>query len=91
MLDKMRLSSWCAGRWAREASAMVIGAGEAGPWPLHDADAAMRQCGNAGVRWRGQLSDVVVIHHTEVVAKVHRTEPGDPVRYDVDFSHKPFL
>ena len=39
----------------------------------------------------GQLSDVVVIHHTEVVAKVHRTDPGDPVRYDVDFSHKPFL
>ena len=38
-----------------------------------------------------RLRGVVVVHHTEVVANTHGTAPGDPVRYDVDFSHKPFL
>lgn len=38
-----------------------------------------------------KLREVVVVHHTEVVANVYKTDPGDPVRYEVDFSHKPFL
>jgi hypothetical protein len=38
-----------------------------------------------------KMREVVVVHHTEVVAKVHKTDPGDPVRYEVDFGHKAFL
>mmetsp|Transcript_43083 Transcript_43083/g.136099 ORF Transcript_43083/g.136099 Transcript_43083/m.136099 type:complete len:535 (-) Transcript_43083:1971-3575(-) len=38
-----------------------------------------------------KLGDVLVVHHTEVVASFHGTDAGDPVRYAVDWAHKKYL